>query len=363
MKTFLSFTYKEFLQIFRDRRTILILIGIPVVQIILFGFAISTEIRNINIAVIAPEHTENIRQLINKIDANPYFSFVGYLNKSDEIDKAFKKQTADIVLVFNTHSAQDYAENKMPIQINVDTTNPNTATSETMYLTNIIKDFFSKDNNATNIQNNVRLLYNPQMLSSYNFVPGVMGLILMLICAMMTSISIVREKEIGTMEVLLVSPTKPIYIIFAKMVPYFVLSLFEFIIILLLSIFVLQLPVTGNIMLLSILSTIYVFLALAIGLFISTIMNTQVAAMIASLAGLLFPTMLLSGMIYPLESMPHVLQWISCIVPARWYISGVRKIMIEGLSLSYVLTEFSVLLSMSILMIILSLRKFKNRLE
>lgn len=364
MRTFLSFIKKEFLQIFRDRRTILILLGMPIVQIILFGFAISTEIRNINFAVIAPQHTEIIRQVIERIDANNYFSFVGFLNSSKEIDKSFRNEKADIVLVFDRDMLHKRATGEgLSLQIEVDASNPNTAKSETMYLTSILNDFFAQKQVQKGIQTNVRLLYNPQMKSAYNFVPGIMGLILMLICAMMTSISIVREKEIGTMEVLLVSPTKPIYIIFAKMAPYFVLSCTNFITILLLSVFVLHIPIVGDIFWISAISLLYIFLALAIGLLISTVMKTQVSAMIISAAGLLFPTIMLSGMIYPIENTPLVLQWLSYLVPARWYISAIRKLMIEGLSISYAATEFGVLLLMSALMIIISLKKFKNRLE
>jgi ABC-2 type transport system permease protein len=185
----------------------------------------------------------------------------------------------------------------------------------------------------------------------------------MLICAMMTSISIVREKEVGTMELLLVSPTRPIFVIFAKMAPYFTLSIVNYITILLLSVFVLQIPITGSLLWLTVISLIYIFLALAVGLFISTIMATQVAAMIASLGILMFPTILLSGMLYPLENAPLILQYLSCIFPARWYISAVRKIMIEGLPIHYVATEVSILIGMSVVMITLSLKKFKNRLE
>lgn len=364
MKTLISLIIKEFKLIFRDRWTILILIGIPIVQISLFGFAITTEIRNINFAVIAPQRNETVRQLTSRIDANSYFTFVGYLDNAKDIDQAFRREKADVVLVFKSDIAhQVAASGTMPVQIVTDASNPNTAKSETMYLMGILQDYFGVSSATQGAAGSIRILYNPQLKSAYNFVPGIMGLLLMLICAMMTSISIVREKEVGTMELLLVSPTRPLFVIFAKMAPYFTLSVINYITILLLSVFVLQIPITGSLFWLTVISLIYVFLALAIGLFISTIMSTQVAAMIASLAILLFPSILLSGMIYPLENIPAILQYISCIFPARWYISAVRKIMIEGLPLHYVATEVSILIVMSVVMITLSLKKFKYRLE
>lgn len=364
MKTLISLIIKEFKLIFRDRWTIIILIGIPIVQISLFGFAITTEIRNINFAVIAPQRSEAVRHITERINANSYFTFTGYMNNARQIDDAFRKEKADVVLVFNGDIAHNAAANgNTSVQIVTDASNPNTAKSEAMYMSAILRDYFSLNTTIQGASSSVRTLYNPQLKSAYNFVPGIMGLLLMLICAMMTSISIVREKEVGTMELLLVSPTRPIFVIFAKMAPYFTLSIVNYITILLLSVFVLQIPITGSLLWLTVISLIYIYLALAVGLFISTIMATQVAAMIASLGILMFPTILLSGMLYPLENAALILQYLSCIFPARWYISAVRKIMIEGLPIHYVATEVSILIGMSVVMITLSLKKFKNRLE
>lgn len=364
MKTLISLIIKEFKLIFRDRWTVVILIGMPIVQIILFGFAITTEIRNINLAILAPERTEAVRQLAQRIDANDYFTFVGYIDNSKDIDRMFRSEKADVVLSFEPNQNHRKASSgTMSLQIVADASNPNTAKAETMYLQAIIQQQFAGQIPTAGIQTNVRTLYNPQLKSAYNFVPGIMGLILMLICAMMTSISIVREKELGTMELLLVSPTRPIFVILAKMSPYFALSVLNYVTILLLSIYLLGIPIAGSLFWLSIISILFVFLALAFGLFISTLMSSQVAAMIVSTAGLMFPTIFLSGMIYPLESVPAILQYISCIFPARWYISAVRKIMIEGLPIQFVLTELSIIALMSVAMITLSLKKFKNRLE
>ena len=185
----------------------------------------------------------------------------------------------------------------------------------------------------------------------------------MLICAMMTSISIVREKETGTMEVLLVSPVKPLFIILAKAVPYFVLSFVNLITILLLSVFVLDVPVMGSLFWLITVSLLFIFVSLALGLLISSVTQTQVAAMLASGLMLMMPTMLLSGMIFPVESMPLILQWISDILPARWYIQAVRKLMIEGVPVLFVVKEIGILLLMATVLITVSFKKFKYRLE
>lgn len=362
MKEFLAFVQKEFYHILRDKRTMLILLAMPIAMIVIFGFAISTELQNVNVGILSPNKTSSIRQITNKIEANKYFTIVKELNSSKEIEDNMKKGNIDLALVFNSNFNSD-----PKIQIVIDSSNPNVATSEMYYLSNILKDYIQESNRNINlkpiINTNIRMLYNPQMKSSYNFVPGIMGMIFILICALMTSVSIVREKERGSMEVLLVSPVKPIVIIFAKMVPYFVVSCANLLTILLLAFTLLQIPMNGSIFFLSIISLIYIFLSLAFGLLVSTMVKTQVAAMFASLLGLLLPVLMLSGMIFPIDNMPIILQGISNIVPAKWYISAVRKIMIQGLEFTYVLKETIILSLMSIFLIIIALKKYKNRLE
>ena len=361
MTQFLAFIKKEFFHIMRDTRTMFILLVMPVVMIIIFGFAISTEIRNINVVVVAPNSSESIRQIIEKIEANEYFNVVGFLNSSKDIDREMRRDKADIALVFDS----DF-EREPSMQIVVDAANPVVATSEIFYVSAVMRDYFiSKFKGVIpteSIGTNIHMLYNPQMKSSYNFVPGIMGLIFILICAMMTSVSIVREKEIGTMEVLLASPVKPLHIIFAKMIPYFVISCVNLATILLLAFFLLDIPMTGNLFWLCAISLIYILLSLSLGLLISTVVESQVAAMFASLLGLMIPVLMLSGMMFPIENMPIPLQTVSNIVPAKWYISAVRKLMIEGLAFSYIVKELSILIGMTIFLTVIALKKFKNRL-
>lgn len=355
MKQFIAFVRKEFFHIFRDRRTMLILLGMPVVQIILFGFAITTEVRNVRVAVLDPSNDAVTRRIIDRVDASEYFTVIRRLHSPEEAERFFRSGDIDMAIVFSERFSDNLYTGEAGVQIISDATDPNMATMQA--------DMLPPGVRVSAIVPQVKLLYNPQMKSAYNFVPGVMGLILMLICAMMTSISIVREKETGTMEVLLVSPVKPLFIILAKAVPYFVLSFVNLITILLLSVYVLHVPVAGSLFWLIAVSLLFIFVSLALGLLISTVTRTQVAAMLVSGLMLMMPTMLLSGMIFPIESMPAILQGIFTVIPARWYIQAVRKLMIEGVDISLVLTEIGILTVMAVLLIAVSFKKFKNRLE
>ena len=247
------------------------------------------------------------------------------------------------------------------LQLVMDASNTNTAQAGAAYLRSVLLGDAAGAAGGAGVE--TRLLYNPRMKSAYNFVPGIMGLIFILICAIMTSVSIVREKETGTMEVLLVSPVRPIRIVFAKMIPYFVLSCLNLASILLLARFVLGVPMSGGIVGIVGLSLLYIVLALALGLFISTVARTQVTALLVSAMLMLMPMIMLSGMVFPIGNMPAPLRWLSCIVPARWYIAAIRRLMIEGLPFTAVLREFAILAAMTAGLIAVALRKFNDKLE
>jgi ABC-2 type transport system permease protein len=364
MNGFASFVRKETLHIFRDPRTMLIALLMPVVQILLFGFALSTEVNNVDVAVVAPHRSETVRQAVERMAANPNFTFTGYI-PSGEIDRMLRSGRADAVAVFAddfdrrmTDLATGRADAGAALQLVMDASNTNTAQAGAAYLRSVLLD-----NVADGVGVETRLLYNPRMKSAYNFVPGIMGLIFILICAIMTSVSIVREKETGTMEVLLVSPVRPIRIVFAKMIPYFVLSCLNLASILLLARFVLGVPMSGGIVGIVGLSLLYIVLALALGLFISTVARTQVTALLVSAMLMLMPMIMLSGMVFPIGNMPAPLRWLSCIVPARWYIAAIRRLMIEGLPFTAVLREFAILAAMTAGLIAVALRKFNDKLE
>lgn len=368
MKQFLEFVKKEFYHIFRDVRTMLILLGMPVAQIILFGFAITTEVKNSRIAIYDLSKDASTRQIIEKFQANDYFTLVQYLDNPKQIDQIMREGKAGMVLIFeNDFHSNMLHTGEAAVQLVVDATDPNQATTMTNYATNILTQYqqeISPQYNAGfRINPLIKMLYNPQMEGAYNFVPGVMGMILMLICAMMTSIAIVREKERGSMEILLTSPVKPLFIIISKAVPYFTLSIVNLITILLLSVFLLKVPIKGSFLLITLASLLFILVALLLGLLISNVVKTQVAAMLISGMALMMPTMLLSGMMFPIESMPAILQWISSIMPARWYIEVMKKLMIQGVDGIYVIKEFAVLLFMAILLLAVSLKTFKKRLQ
>lgn len=354
MGGFLSFVRKETLHIVRDPRTMLVVLGIPVVQLLLFGFAISTEVNNVNVAVVAPHPTEAVRQCEARLEANPYFTFKGYV-AGPEIDRTLRSGRADAVAVFaddfdrRTAVSAGGGAADPAVQLVMDASNPNMAAAGA--------------SGVPDASPGTRLLYNPQMKSAYNFVPGIMGLIFIVICAIMTSVSIVREKETGTMEVLLVSPVRPIRIVFAKMIPYFALSCLNLVSILLLARFVLDVPMSGSVAGIVCLSLLYLALALALGLFISTISDRQVTALVISAMLMLMPLIMLSGMVFPIENMPGVLRLLSCVVPARWYIDAIRKLMIEGLPFAAVLGDFLILSVMTVLLVVIALKKFNDKLE
>lgn len=365
MKQFVAFVRKEFCHIFRDHRTMLILLGLPVALLVILGFAISTEVNNSRLMVLAPENDATVQRLTHRLAANPRFVYVGHLSSVADVDRMFRQGRTDIVVGISPQFERGLYTAARPaaVQIWVDATDPNTASLMAGYVRGVLLSEMSasgRGNLPVEVQSH--LLFNPQMKSAYNFVPGVMGLILMLICAMMTSISIVREKETGTMEVLLVTPVSPLLIIFSKVVPYFLLSCVNLLSVLLVAVGVMHVPVAGSPWLLSVLSLVFVLVAVLLGLLISTLARTQVAAMLLSGLVLMMPTMLLSGMIYPIESMPVALQVVAEVIPARWYIEAVRKVMIAGMGWSSIWTEFAVLCGMAIALLVASLGRFKIRL-
>ena len=359
MKEFWSFIIKETQHIMRDRRTMMILFGMPIILMLIFGFAISTDVRNVRTIVVMSQIDHQTQRMINALDESEYFNVLYKVHTPAEAEQLIRNQKADMGIVFST----DFASKHGGIQLITDGTDPNMAQQYNNYASQIMGTLLmnvmqKKAPNAIAL----KMLYNPQMKSSYNFVPGIMGILLMLICAMMTSISIVREKERGTMEVLLVSPVRPFLIILAKAVPYLVLAFVVLLAILLMSRFVLFVPIAGSLWLILLVSTIYIFMALSLGLLISTIAKTQMAALLMSAVMLLMPCTMLSGMMFPIESMPHVLQWVAALIPPRYYISAMRKLLIMGVSFRYVLSEVVTLLGMTTLFLTVALLKFNKRL-
>ena len=359
MKEFWSFIIKETQHIMRDRRTMMILFGMPIILMLIFGFAISTDVRNVRTVVVMSQIDHQTQRMINALDESEYFKVLYKVHTPAEAEQLIRNQKADMGIVFST----DFASKQGGVQLITDGPDPNMAQQYNNYASQIMgTQLMNVMQRKSPSAIALKMLYNPQMKSSYNFVPGIMGILLMLICAMMTSISIVREKERGTMEVLLVSPVRPFLIILAKAVPYLVLAFVVLLAILLMSRFVLFVPIAGSLWLILLVSTIYIFMALSLGLLISTIAKTQMAALLMSAVMLLMPCTMLSGMMFPIESMPHVLQWVAALIPPRYYISAMRKLLIMGVSFRYVLPEVITLLGMTTLFLTVALLKFNKRL-
>lgn len=352
-KQFFSFVRKEFKHIFRDRQTVLILLVMPLVLICIFGFALSMEVRGTRVAIFDEWQSQDSRKLCMKIHANKFFTVTEYVDNYSNIEPLMRQGKVDVAIVIS--HAQSPQKGSAGIQILADGSEPNQAQTRVAYLRQII-------GNSGSQLINVRMLFNPQLKSEYNFVPGVIGVILLLICAMMTSISIVREKEMGTMEILLASPLPPFYIVVAKLLPYLVVSSVNLVTILLLSYFVLGVPIAGSIMLFCTITLLYIIVSLALGLFISTVTNSQLAAMLISLL-MIVPTIYLSGMVFPIESIPPMAEKISNIIPTRWFIDAARKILIQGVGAQYLVKNFVILGIEAVVLITISVKLFKTRLE
>jgi ABC-2 type transport system permease protein len=368
MKQLLTFIRKEFHHILRDTRSLLILVGLPIVQLLLFGFAITTEVRNANIVILDASKDEATQNIITKIESSDYFNIDRTISDNKEIEEAFRSGKIKLAIIFQQNFQSELVHSgRAQVQILADATDPNQATTLTNYVSSIISDYQSELNQQSKLPYNIsaitRMLYNPQLKGAYTSVPGVMGMILLLISAMMTSISIVKEKELGTMEVLLVSPMQPWLVIISKVIPYFIISLINVATILVLSTLILGLPIQGSLFLLSVSTIVYIFCALSLGILISTISQTQQAAMLISLLGLMLPVVMLSGYAFPIANMPWILQALSNFVPAKWYIIIVKNIMIKGIGFELIWKELLILISMTAFFIIISIKRFKIRLQ
>lgn len=366
MKQFTAFVIKEAKHILRDKRTMLILFGMPVVMMLLFGFAITTDVKNVRTVLVTSEMSPHTQQAVERLAQSEYFIITQTVNTPQEAERLIRSQKADMSLT-PSPSPRGEGSSNLQWQIMVDGSDPNMAQQWTTYAQGILsqpvdgKHYSLPSPSGEGL--GVRLLYNPQMKSAYNFVPAIMGMLLMLICAMMTSISIVREKEKGAMEVLLVSPVKPLMVIIAKAVPYLVLAFAILITILLMARFVLGVPLAGSLFWILAVSTLYILLALSLGLLISNVAQTQLVALLMSAMVLLMPVVMLSGMLFPVESMPQVLQWLAAVVPPRYYIEAMRKLMIMGVGFGEVAREVAVLAGMTVVLLAIALKKFDVRLR
>jgi ABC-2 type transport system permease protein len=367
MKQLLAFIRKEFYHVFRDKRTLLMMFGLPVAQILLFGFALTSEVKNAQIVIADNAKDINSQQIVNKIKASAYFKVEEAIINYHGIETAFKKGNIKCAVIFPPHFGDDLLSNgRAQIQIIADGSDPNTAKTLVNYLSAIVMDYQRQVSPLAALPYTIvpetRILYNENASGSLNFVPGVLALILMLLCTALTSVAVVREKELGTMEVLLVSPFKPVMVLIAKAIPFLILSLANFTLILLLSVFVLDVPIFGSIFLLYLESMLFIITCLSLGLLISNTTSSQQTALLLSMMGMMIPTLVFTGFMFPLENMPWIFQFISNIIPARWYFLIVKAIMLKGLGFEHVWKETLILIVMTVILLAIALKNFKRRL-
>lgn len=366
MKRFAAFIVKEFRHLLRDYRTVIIIFGIPLAQLMLFGYVITTEIKNADIAILDHSKDEVTTGITNKLLSSGYFRLSRQIQSVDEIEPIFRKGNVKMVVVFEKNFGQHFLKTgKAKMQLITDASELNTANILANYTRGIVNNYVREHNPEGSIPISIehRMFYNEQLRSANMFVPGVITLILMLISAMMTSVSIAREKEMGTMEILLVSPLRPIQIILGKVIPYLTLSFLNSVLIIGVGYFVFGVPVKGSLVLLFFLCLLFILLALSIGITISTVAKTQQTAMMISLVGLMLPTILLSGFIFPIANMPFPLRWLSLVMPPRWFLSAIKDVMLKGVGLLYIWKQVVILMAMLFFFIFISVKKFKIRLQ
>ncbi len=368
MSQFWVFVRKELWHILRDKRTLFVLLGMPVSQILIFGFALSNEVKNSKIAIVDTSRDKTTTELIHRIESSRYFDIAETLNQSKDLEATFRKGDIKLAIVFEPNFEENLRHfNEANVQFIADGTDPNVGTTLINYANSIIQDYqkeiLGQQKLPYQIKPEIRMIYNEQLKASYNFVPGVMAMVLLLVCSLMTSVAIVKEKELGTMEVLLVSPLNPFFVVISKSVPYLFISIINIISILLLSYFVLEVPIRGNLFLLMSESILFIITSLSLGLFVSSTAKTQMAAMFGTLVGLFMPTLLFSGFMFPIDNMPMSLQIISNIIPSKWFFIIVKSVMIKGLGFASIWKETLILISFTVIMIFISVKKFNKRLD
>ncbi len=368
MKQFMSFVRKEFYHVFRDRKTLLMLFVLPIVQIVLFGFALTNEVKNAKIVICDYSQDIVTQEITRKFEANRNFQVTKSLMSYKDIEDSFQKENIKLAVVFPAKFNEDLMHlKKAQIQVISDGSDPNTASTLQNYANAVIMDYqmdlMQGQEMPYSINTELRMLYNPELKGAMNFVPGIMALVLMLICVLMTAVSIVKEKEMGTMEILLVSPFNPFLVIVSKALPYFMLSFINLAVILIMAVTLMGMPIHGSLILLVAESALLIICALSVGLLISNVTNSQQAAMLISMMGMMLPILLFTGFMFPIENMPMPLQLVSNLVPSKWYYIIVKSIMLKGLGIAAIWKETLILIGMTVILLVLSLKNFKTRLE
>src|SRR5262245_60575250 len=358
---------KETYHILRDRRTLIVITLIPILQVIIFGYAIRTDVEHVRLAIVDPAPDYATLALRSRFGATDTFRIIAVLHDSTEVDRLFQRGATQAAILFEPGFAGRLGQG-LParVQIISDATEPNTGTSVQAYALQVIQAY-ERELGATartvSIVPQVRTRFNPTRESSNLFVPGLMAFVLTIISSLMTAISLTREKETGTLETLLVSPLRPWQIVLGKVAPYLLIGFVSVIGVIIEARLVFRVPLLGSLPLLLAEGLLFILVSLSLGILISARTSSQRVAMFGAMVGTMLPTMLLSGFIFPLESMPWPLQALSLIVPARWFVTVARSIMLKGVGLEYLWRETIILLVMALALLTLSTRSFRERLE
>lgn len=361
---FRSFVLKETRHILRDVRTLTVLLMLPIVMVLLFGFAIRTDVEDVRLVVVDPSSDARSVDLVRSLEATPVFNIVAVLPTSADAESMLREGDADAVIILPPGFAREFQQGLADVMVITDGINANFAQSVSMQAGLVINRWQSeRTGRKPLIGISSRMRFNPTLASENLFVPGLLAFVLTLISALMTAISIAREKETGTLELLLVSPLRPLQIVVGKVTPYLLLAFTNAVTTLVVAWLAFRVPVEGSIVFLLAASLLYVLVALAIGVLISTRSDDQRTAMMATLLALLLPTLALSGFVFPISSMPEWLQPVTNIVPATWFIRIVRGIMLKGLTVELLWKELLILTGMAALLITISARAFSDRLD
>ena len=367
MNPLLGLLRKETYHILRDRRTLAVLILLPIVQVILFGYAIRTDVKNVRLVIVDPSPDASTVELRNRFSATPTFRTIAVVGDDRELDRLFKTDSAQVAIVFESgFGAKVAAGRAAQLLVITDAAEPNSGAAREHYVSAVVQQYQQEQLQRTGgvrIVPQARARFNPTRESANLFVPGLMTLVLNIVAALMTALSLAREKETGTMEALLVSPLRPWQIIVGKVAPYLIIGFVSVITVLVEARLVFDVPIRGSLLLLLAEGLLFILVALSMGILISSRTASQRVAMMGTLLATMLPTQMLSGFIFPLESMPKPLQLIANVVPAKWFVTIARGIMLKGVGLAYLWQETLVLAAMAALLLAASTRSFKVRLQ
>lgn len=366
MKELRQILKKEFTHIFRDKITLFLVLSIPIMLVLLFGFTISTDIRHADISVLDLSKDTQSKALIKKITPSGYFEVVSYPNSESEIDRDFKNKNIKLAIVIPHDFENSLTREKfVAIQVISDVSDMNVASTLNNYVNAILHDFTEEYNQksatAIPIELTLQMMYNPEANSVYMFVPGIITLIMIIVTALMSSITLARESETGTMRMLLIAPVKKIHVVIGKVIPYMILSFISTIIILIISVFVFKMPINGSIWLLLLLCIIFMLTAASFGIAISAMVKTQIDAMMITMMGLFLPTALLSGFLFPIDNMPFIFQVLANIFPGKWFIIALKDVMLKGSGFFDIWLYMLILFGMAAFLLSVSLTRLDRR--